>query len=153
MSEVQKQITNAMVALVRRVPWGPSRLMLEQTAGSLRQKAIWERGMCDNHDTAEILHADAEIYMLAAEVRFPRPGDGRVREFHDLILKDLLARCGTPCDEDEYDVESSPSRVQCLVTIAVGEPDGETLAALENELSQLNPRNTPPAIHPASPIY
>lgn len=93
-------IQDALVNLVRRVQWGLSREELERQASRFNDEASFERGMADNHSTANNLIWKADLCDFAAQVRFPREGDlapVRMRRRIKVALRDM-------CDgiEDEW---------------------------------------------------
>ncbi|TCB60154.1 hypothetical protein E0J20_09175 [Rhizobium leguminosarum bv. viciae] len=93
-------IQEALVNLVRRVQWGLSREELERQASQFNDEASFERGMADNHETANNLIWKSDLCDFAAQVRFPREGDlapARMRRRIKLALRDM-------CDgiEDEW---------------------------------------------------
>lgn len=82
-SEVHdKVILDAMVNLVRQVPWGPTRDELLSKALQFGREGSIEHGW-DNYSTAAWLWMDERLYQLAAEARFPREGDGHVMAVAD----------------------------------------------------------------------
>lgn len=81
-----------LVSLIRLVPWGPTRDSLEETSRRLRAEARYERGMCDNHHTANQLHDMADLFLFAAQARFPRAGDTMVATMTARVKADLCAQ-------------------------------------------------------------
>lgn len=98
-------IRDTLVSLVRRVKWGPTREQLEKEASSLEEQARWERGMCDNHSTANWLYWNADLYRLAAEVRFPREGDTNVSHMLCRVAAALKLRYMPRDDDDDLMLE------------------------------------------------
>lgn len=88
MNIVDDILLEAMVKLVRKVPWGPDRDVLSEQSKKLRQEASLERGW-DNYSTAADLDWQAGLYTLAAEARFPRQGDRAVSNLKTSLLKRL----------------------------------------------------------------
>lgn len=99
---IENLLRDVMVHLVRQVEWGPKRDALEAKVSELRSKAMWERGMCDNHDTANLLHWKADLYQLAAEVRFERAEDHFVEDMKRRVRAHVVSRF-TPRTEPAYD--------------------------------------------------
>jgi hypothetical protein len=87
-----EKVMTKLVSLIRQVPWGPSRAELEARSSALRNRAIYERGMCDNHFTANKLHEEADLYLFAAQARFPREGDTMVAAFVAKVRRSLRLR-------------------------------------------------------------
>lgn len=80
-----KIVFDTLVSLVRKVPWGPSREMLEREAGRMRAQA-------DGHssrETADELRWQAELFLLASQTRFPREGDAVLSSFTEALVEDV----------------------------------------------------------------
>lgn len=88
----QHRIRAELDRLLSRVPLGADRCGLEARARELREQARWERGMADNHATANHLHEDADLYELAAQERFPREGDSMVETVSGRIAHEMSAK-------------------------------------------------------------
>jgi len=122
---IETLVRDIMVHLVRQVEWGPNRDALEAKASDLRSKAMWERGMCDNQHTANLLHWRADLYQLAAEVRFERPNDRIIADMKRQACAYIEARYA-PRPEPAYDdvefmLEKSPM-AEVVRTVIEGYP-------------------------------
>ncbi|MGO7821159.1 hypothetical protein ACC684_28325 [Rhizobium ruizarguesonis] len=130
-------IQDALVNLVRRVQWGLSREELERQASQFNDEASFERGMADNHETANNLIWKSDLCDFAAQVRFPREGDlapARMRRRIKLALRDM-------CDgiEDEWTPQLSAiigSINQTLVNRGLTFDDIERFVFAERQLEE-----------------
>jgi hypothetical protein len=95
-----KILLNAMVHLIRQVPWGESRDVLETKARAIDAEGSFESGW-DNYSTAAGLWWKAELYRVAAQCRFPREGDTAPRAMiHALDLQLYHELSGRHDDHD-----------------------------------------------------
>lgn len=133
---INATIRDILVHLVRQVPWGPSRAELESEASSLRQKAMWERGMCDNLSTADWLHWEADLYQLAAEGRFPRDSDQQVTMMAAQVAYALEVEFRQETDMDDACDVTRNARVFAAVQKVLDGCDPETKRNLEGALRQ-----------------
>lgn len=103
-----KIVFDTLVRLVRKVPWGPTRDQLEWQVGDMRARCqathdewleAFRRGVAlspeeqeqrdQNKTTTSELAWSSELYLIAAEARFPRDGDDVVANFADYLVEDI----------------------------------------------------------------
>lgn len=100
MQPLNKLILDALVKLVRQVPWGPGREELQQEARRLSSEGSFEHGW-DNYSTAARLWWESSLYKLAAEARFPREGDEQVSIMVDRLKHRLVELLKRERDDDD----------------------------------------------------
>lgn len=88
-------VFDALVHLVRKVPWGASRERLEQEAARLAAEAAAlseSTGRVRDpalRDMIGRLRWSSELFLLASRTRFPREGDTVVGRFTEVVVEDL----------------------------------------------------------------
>jgi hypothetical protein len=95
-----KILLNAMVHLIRQVPWGENRDALEVKARALDAEGSFESGW-DNYSTAARLWWKAELYNVAAQCRFPREGDAAPRAMIHALDQRLHGELAGHHDDDD----------------------------------------------------
>jgi hypothetical protein len=95
-----KILLDAMVHLIRQVPWGENRDALEEKARALNAEGSFESGW-DNYSTAARLWWNAELYIVAAQCRFPREGDTAPRAMIHALDQRLYGELAGHHDDDD----------------------------------------------------
>lgn len=128
----ERLIRDTFVNLLRQVTWGPTRDKLEAAARELDKEAAYERGMADNYSTAERLNWKADLYQLAAEVRFPRNGDSLEQMMRSRI-KAGMREVFTDYERDEDDY---PSHSETAIQSALRKSSEGFSASALNEIGR-----------------
>jgi hypothetical protein len=99
MTIVDNVVRDAMVYLLRQVPWGDDRDTLEGKASYFEREASEERRW-DNYSSGAHLSWHGTLYRYAAEARFPREGDRSVARMQDWITDHLVNEVSLISDDN-----------------------------------------------------
>ncbi|MCS4089938.1 hypothetical protein [Rhizobium sp. BK176] len=110
MTIVDNVVRDAMVHLLRQVPWGDDRDKLERKASNFEREASEERRW-DNYSTGAHLSWQGTLHRYAAEARFPREGDRTVGMMQAWVTDRLINEINLVSDDDGPQDESTLVRL------------------------------------------
>jgi len=123
-----KILLDAMVHLIRQVPWGESREALELKAQAFDREGSFESGW-DNYSTAASLWWKSDLYQVAAQCRFPRENDKAARAMINALDERLHHEVSGYQDDSDVGERTRVTRYE--LSSALPEiPDGALKAEL-----------------------